>query len=206
MAETEPLQGEESRRLAAFRRAAAQVRDASIISQARTINIHARPGDPGYMDIYVELLDSEPFRSLALAVRLVYQQGEPAHFYSICNLLHLRTSGSLRESVARIRAEYAAALVETSGEVLTEEGDILRRFSATEVLETWLYGIAFHQNQELEHDVRLLESTGPLFAWSVQATALQLAGRVLDLDDIVAQLLGEPLLPRITAGGSNVAG
>jgi hypothetical protein len=46
-----------------------------------------------------------------------------------------------------------------------------------------------------------LESAGALFHWSVQSTALQLAGRILDLDDLVAVVLDQPPLPRIAAPG-----
>ena len=73
----------------------------------------------------------------------------------------------------------------------------LSTFTAQEVFEHWLYGIAFHQDSDRQAAVALLESEGPRFQWSVQATGLQLAGRTLDLDDVVAEFLGQPQLARI---------
>jgi hypothetical protein len=68
---------------------------------------------------------------------------------------------------------------------------------AKDVFESWLYGIAFHQDADRQADVNRLASTGAMFLWSVQASALQIAGRILDLDDVVADFLGQARLPRI---------
>jgi hypothetical protein len=51
----------------------------------------------------------EPFRSLALAIRLVYQQSEPAHFYSICSLLYRKGNEEIKAKVVPLRAQYANA-------------------------------------------------------------------------------------------------
>ena len=70
-------------------------------------------------------------------------------------------------------------------------------FTAQEVFEHWLYGIAFHQDADRQASVALLASEGARFQWSVQSTGLHLAGRILDLDDVIADFLGQPRLPRI---------
>jgi len=192
------LAPEARQQLESFRRAAAQVREASIIAEAQEIKVHFHPGDPGYMDVFVQLLHNEAFRSLALALRLVYQQGEPAHFYSICNLLHRESeSAEMKERVATLRAQYASALRDPSGQLTAGEPPNIATFTAQEVFEHWLYGIAFHQDADRQESVRLLESEGARFQWSVQAIGLQLAGRMLDLDDVVADFLGQARLARI---------
>jgi hypothetical protein len=192
------LTPEDRQRLDAFRRAASQVRNASIIAQRQDITIHSRPGDPGYVDVFVQLLHNEAFRSLALALRLVYQQGEPAHFYSVCNILYREVDSTpVKDRVATLRAQYGDALRDPAGQVLAGDPPNLSTFTTEEVFEHWLYGIAFHQDPDRQASVALLESEGAHFQWSVQATGLQLAGRTLDLDDVVADFLGQPRLPRI---------
>ena len=191
------LTTDDRQRLDAFRRAASQVRSASIIAEAQEIKVQFRPGDPGYMDVFVELLHNEAFRSLALALRLVYQQGEPAHFYSICNILSRGADSEVRQRAAILREQYGAALRDPAGGVLAGDPPNLKSFTAQEVFEHWLYGIAFHQDIDRQESVTLLESEGARFQWSVQATGLQLAGRIMDLDDIVADSLQQPRLPRI---------
>ena len=189
---------EDRQQLEIFRRAASQVRDASIVAEGQEIKLHFRAGDPGYVDIFVQLLHNEAFRSLALALRLVYQQGEPANFYSVCNLLYRGAeSAAVKDRVATIRAQYSSALRDPSGQVSAGDPPNVTIFTAEEVFEHWLYGIAFHQDVERQAAVRLLESEGARFQWSVQATGLQLAGRILDLDDVVADVMERPRLARI---------
>lgn len=65
-------------RLQAFRRAAAQVRKASIIDKGQTITIGAERDSSGALQPFQTVLESEPFRSLAMSIRLVYLQKEPA--------------------------------------------------------------------------------------------------------------------------------
>jgi hypothetical protein len=69
-----PFTDLELQRLASFRRAASQVRDASIIDTGQTIEVRVRPGDPGYADLFVRFLNEEPFRSLAASFRLIYMK------------------------------------------------------------------------------------------------------------------------------------
>jgi hypothetical protein len=196
------LTTEEREQFDSFRRAASQVREASIIAEGQEIKLHVRPGDPGYMDVFVQLLHNEAFRSLALALRLVYQQGEPAYFYSVCNLLYREAPAAMKDQVAILRAQFGAALRDSSGQVLAGDPPNATTFTAQEVFEHWLYGIVFHQDTDRQVAVRLLESEGARFQWSVQSTGLQLAGRILDLDDVIADFLGQPRLPRIRGGAA----
>lgn len=149
------------------------------------------------MDIYLELLGHEAFRSLALALRLTYQQREPAQFFTICNIVARAGTEPMKPIVADIRARYSAALADPDNAVRVERNGEVKSFSTQQVFDTWMYGIAFHQDPERQADVQLLATEGPWFMHSVQATSLQLAGRILDLDDVLADWLAEPRLPRI---------
>jgi hypothetical protein len=184
--------------LRSFRRAARQVRDASIIAEGQRIELRAIPNESaGSVDIVVKLLNAEPFRSLALAIRLVYQQREPAQFYSVCNILSRHGTLEVSSDTAKIRSQYQRALNDPARAVRLNDGLEPEIYSATEVFEHWLYGIVFHQDLDRQPAVERLEHTGARFLWAVQAISLQLAGRILDLDDAIAYALGEDLLPRI---------
>src|SRR5437868_2814595 len=81
---------EERAHLRSYRRAAEQVRNASIIDEGQTVSIGASVDDAGRVRQTHELLENERFRSLAMSIRLVYMQGEPANHGHICNILRTR--------------------------------------------------------------------------------------------------------------------
>ena len=191
------LTDRERSKLDAFRRAAKEVRDASIIARGESVEIRFQRGDAGSVDVYVKLLGNEAFRSLALAIRLVYQQGEPANFGAVANILARRASPSLSERSVIVRRAYNEILGVGAAQLAIDDGQTPSAVSAKEAFETWLYGIAFHQDIDRQPMVRRLATAGGRFHWSVQATSLQIAGRILDLDDVIADFLREERLPRL---------
>jgi len=187
----------ERTRLTAFRKAAREVREASIIAQGHVVAIEGRPNERGEIEAVITLLGHEPFRSLALAIRLAYQKREPAHFLSACKILSREGSPATQARVATIRDQYHAALRNPAGAIVVDTGGSRHIFTAQQVFEHWLYGIAFHQDSDRQSSIQLLAAVGGAFPFSVQSTGLLLAGRILDLDDVVAEFLGEPKLPLI---------
>lgn len=187
---------QEVRRLSAFRRAARQVREASIIANAQSIEVRGVPGEAGSVDVYVQLLGGEAFRSLALSIRLAYQQGEPSQFLSVCGVLSKHWP-EVRDRVGLLRSQFLGALRDNGNRVTLLDGGEPASYTAQEVFETWLYGVAFHQDPAREEAVARLEAEGAMFLWSVQSTSLQLAGRIMDLDDVIAEVSGQKRLPRI---------
>lgn len=184
-------------RLRAFRDAASQVRTASVIDSGATISISGTVDRDGNLEQTVTVLASEPFRSFAMSLRLVYMQGEPANFGSICNLL--RTSGpeELHPAVDTLRARYNSIVdgnsfrFELHGEF---EGTVVGHRG---ILETWLYYGSFHQDLSRKPLFDELSKFGPQFVFGVNGVALSLAGCILDLDDVVATALEEHQVPRI---------
>jgi len=174
------------------------VREASIIAEGRRIYIVGRYNDAGGIEARIALLANEPFRSLALAIRLVYQQKEPAQFFGICSVVDRDGGAGIKARVAAVRDAYRAALRNPAGAIVVVDGAGNKNiFTAQHILEHWMYGVAFHQDLDRQDSVRLLAAAGDSFALSVQSTALLLAGRILDLDDVIADHLGEPRLDRI---------
>lgn len=59
-------------------------------------------------------------------------------------------------------------------------------------------GIQFHSNVEKRNRYESHNSTlAPVIDWVVQGIAFRMAGRILDLDDLVADFLDEAKLARI---------
>ena len=191
--------GQDRQHLAAFRAAAAQVRDASVVNQGKQITITGKIVAPGKVDITAELLEQEPFRSLALSVRLVYQNDEPSNFGHVCGILERVTEDGTTKTVRVLRAEYNKALnrhnVFHSITLLRHPG----AYSPRDFFETWLYHGVFHNDLSRKADYDQLAQLGVVFPYIVQGVVLQLAGRTLDLDDVVADIVREPRIARIPA-------
>jgi hypothetical protein len=186
--------------LLAFRAAARQVREASPIANGKSIRIRGEvqpPGSDAPIKVTAELLASEPFRSLALSVRLVYQSGEPANFGHICNIIERYASDELRTAERDLRTRYEGALTRHNPLLVVLRLVRPELYTPREMFETWLYHGVFHQDISLQADYESLTGLGDTFPYTVQGIVLQLAGRILDLDDIVADLLAGAKLPRI---------
>jgi hypothetical protein len=190
-------EAEDRAHLAAFRTAARQIRDASVIAEGRQVQLHGRRSDAGEMLITASLLESEPFRSLALSVRLVYQANEPANFGHVCNILCRTGNETTRDRAAQIRERYNQTLSEHGCVVTAVAFDDRSPYSPRDVFETWLYHGVFHQDLSRDADWRSLSALGDKFLFLVQGIVLKLAGRIMDLDDVVADFLLEPRIDRI---------
>ena len=201
------LQPEERRSLGAFRNAALQIRNASVIANGATIGFEARVVPAGEPQVHFQLLSEEPFRSLAMSVRLVYMQEEPAQFNKVCNILYRNGDATIQRFVADARARYKATLegnYVTFGLHGAFEGQVA---GPQEILEAWLYGVAFHQDaakQAMAEELAKYQD-GAAFPFSVNMITLRLAGVTIDLDDIIADFLGEPRMPRIAPATGSAA-
>lgn len=190
---------EELSRLRAFRNAAAQVRSASIVDQAATVGFGAGTNPDGTWVQTIRILSEEPFRSLAMSIRLVYMQGEPAHFGPLCGLLLRNVGSPIGDEIHTIRGRYESTLDTPWVQFALHGAFEGRTVGPREIFDIWLYYGAFHQDLSKKEIYEELARFGPRFQWGVHAIALQLTGCVLDLDDIIADLLNEPRVPRITA-------
>jgi len=183
--------------LTVFRAAAAQVREASVIDRGKRITITGKIVAPGDVRITAELLESEPFRSLTLSIRLVYQNDEPSNFGRICNILDRLLDDKTKDAVRKLRAEYNHALNRHNVFASTF---LLRNpaaYSPRDFFKIWLYHGVFHTDVSLKADYDALSGLGDVFPYIVQGVVLHLAGRILDLDDIIADALELPRVPRL---------
>ena len=201
------LQSNELGSLRAFRKAALQIRNASVIANGATISFQAIPSPGDGPSARFQLLEEESFRSLAMSVRLVYMQEEPANFNKVCNILYRHADASIQQLIADVRARYKN-VVEGNyiqfglhGEY---EGQVV---GPREVLEAWLYGVAFHQDEDRQWlaDELIKYQGGAAFPFAVNLITLRVAGVAMDLDDVIADFLDEPRIPRLGATPSGSA-
>lgn len=188
---------DQSARLHAFREAALQVRNASVIDSGATISMSGRVDKDGNLEQSVMILANEAFRSFSMSLRLIYMNDAPANFGSICNLLRSAGPAALHPEVDAVRARYNSILNGSSvrfGLHGDFEGTVV---GPREIFENWLYYGSFHHDLSLKSMFDELSKFGAPFVFAVNAVALSLAGCVLALDDIVAHALDEPQMPRI---------
>lgn len=93
-------------RLRTFLEVVQQIEEASIVAEAQPLGfrVSARESEENQQEF--DVFANEAFRSLAMSVRLVYLNGEPANFGSICNLLYKAGEPELQEAVQSVRASY----------------------------------------------------------------------------------------------------
>jgi len=188
----------EKRSLAAFRAVAREVRESSIVATGQTIKHWLVPVE-GDVKIGIDLLPAEPFKALCVEVRKVYMEKEPASFYKVHNIVARYDESEYRQRAATLRDDYQVIL---RGEGMEcRIGD--KVVPHEEFFETWLNGYTFHQDAIADPTAK-----GPYEGFRelglglavdavVQKVALQLAGCILDMDDVIADWLGQERLPRI---------
>jgi len=75
-------------RLDALIDVASQIQDASIVTENQELSFSVKIERSGDVNQSFDVFDHEPFRSLAMSVRLAYQNDEPANFGAVCSALH----------------------------------------------------------------------------------------------------------------------
>jgi hypothetical protein len=189
----------------AYRLAARQVREASIIDTGRGVSIGAALDERGTLVPTYDLLDREPFRSLAMSLRLIYANDEAGNFGRVANRLCATKDPTLIAAVDSVRTRYNHAI--NGG---TFRFNLHGDFEGTavgprEVFESWLYHGSFHTDFDRQGLYEELSRFGQNFVFAVQSVGLQMSGPIMDLDDIVADFVGEPRVPRIGANSSGTA-
>ena len=192
------MEERERLRLTAFREVAREVRESSIVATGLTIKQYLRlPTGDAPVCIETELLPSENLRSLCVSVRNVYMEEGPAHFYAILKIAGRYGAQSHRERIDAVRAAYERVL--RGNDVELRVGH--RRIEHESLFKDWLNKSSFHKDTFKDGDEGLYRPLRQLLGEPVDAivqkVVLQIAGCVLDLDDVIADLLGEALLPRI---------
>src|SRR5437899_2901901 len=155
-------------RLRTFRIAAKQVRDTGPIDSGARISFHASKKPDVPFEEHANLLESDGFRSLAMAIRQVYMPKSAANFSRVCQTLKRRPTVE-HELVNRIYERYSWVL-DGSGTLF--QGPVfgrLKRFTARQVFHTWINAWGFHFEPSVEPDHQALSAIGLYFPFILQA-------------------------------------
>ena len=133
------------------------------------------------------LIPETPFRSLALAVRLVFQQSEKGAFVNVVNLLRAHAPNAFTPDLVKVQAHWDSAL-NGKGNLVYQTNE--RSYNPREVFETWLYANSFHQDPKKQPDLAALRTFEPTTSLTLQLVVCQLAIATINLDAIVRYLTG----------------
>ena len=168
-----------------------QIEQASIVANGISLRVQVSAPDNAEATESYQLFDSEPFRSLAISVRLVYMNDEPTNFASICNILYKNGEQNLRDAVSDLRKAYNDFL----------NGPTVRfalhgEFEGTtvgprDVFEVWLYGGTFHQNPIKKAMHAELLKYGQHFTLGLHLIVMQIVQFILHLGFTVQTALAE---------------
>lgn len=181
---------EEIFRLQAFRRVAARAHPLYVKYRGHKFRVRIlAKGKPDEADLIPE------FEKLAQCLRLIYLENEPAHFFSIYNLIYRRGDDSIRAAAVAIRRTWVEARDGTTRYSIHGHD-----YDGRRVLDTWMNAVAFHQDPKKEEDRKRLQKLDAVVSAELQLSVLRMLGCVLALDALVAKLLHEtPLMSRSDA-------
>ncbi len=129
-----------------------------------------------------ELIPETPFRSLALAVRLVYLPSEKGAFGNVVKILRSEAPPAFASELDKVQVHWDDALT-GRGNLVYQTNE--RSFSPGDVFETWLYANAFHQDAKKQSDLDALRTFEPTASLTLQMVVCQLAIATVNLDALV---------------------
>jgi hypothetical protein len=197
---TRALTDDEALILGLYRRAAGRVLDR--LGSYSTHKFEARILRKDLPD-EADLIPEAQFIALLVAFRVVYAAGEPTNFGRVANILHRAGTDEIRVPTARFRSGWSDIPKRQMLVSINEE-----HFNPEGILNTWMNGEVFHQDEELIHRVDLLKELGPFAQFMLQWTVRDMCFPLLGLDNVCAMALGQEmrLLPATPYGSEGVAG
>ncbi|UCG86085.1 MAG: hypothetical protein JSW71_19610 [Gemmatimonadota bacterium] len=138
---------------------------------------------------YLESKDMvDAYRSLCLPVRRAYNESDRVSFRKVCVALRQSTVASVLEGVSQAVTRYEKVLVDLNSTTTLNDRQLLHR----EVFDAWLDASVFGDFAGKDRKYRaLLDECGKAVEGiAVRITEL-VANQVLELDDLVADALGE---------------
>lgn len=178
--------------LESFRAIARQIRESSVIDSGITYTVSIS-FDPETGLVHRSDVPEEQFKALSTAVRKVLLTKDHTDFGRVCNIVK-RYAPNLRMDVDSVHDRFKNSYQQGPFEMV--EGG--KKIDPVEVFDDWLNGIQFHSDVEKRNRYESRrQHAGPVIDWVVQRIAFSMAGRILDLDDLVADFLDEPKLARI---------
>jgi hypothetical protein len=178
-----PLTPSERANFQVFRGVAAEMRAAAATARSDQEGLRMVRG-------YVETEgDEQRIRNLCIPVRRTYLKKDPINFLRILNLASGKGPPEIKERAAALEVRYTPLVQELESTSILND----RKVTHAEMFEAWTDAIVFYDVAEKRnHYAAMVDEMGK----AVEGIALHLAERmaelVLELDDLVADLLGEP--------------
>lgn len=138
---------------------------------------------------YLESKDMvDAYRSLCLPVRRVYKDSDRISFRKVCAVLQQATAPGILEGVSQAVTGYEKALVDLNATTTLNDRQVPHR----DVFEAWLDASIFGEfaGKDRRYTALLDECGKAVEGIAVRITEL-IANQVLELDDVVADALGE---------------
>lgn len=186
------LTQEEVESLESFRATARKIRKASVIDSGISYTVSISFDHETGL-VHRSDLPEEPFEALSTQVRKVLLTKDSTSFGRVCKIVK-RYAPNLRMDIDSVHDRFKNSYQQGRFEMV--EGG--KKIDPVEVFDDWLNGIQFHSDIEKRNRYQSRKQhAGPVIDWVVQGIAFRMAGRILDLDDLVADFLDEPRLARI---------
>ena len=184
---TRPLTVDEARTLAAYRRAAAKVHERFWPYRHHQFQARIFRSD---LDDEADLIPDSDFIALLTAFRLVYATREKSHFGRVANIVYLVGDDDARKIVKMMRENWNEVPRRPWLYVSQDE-----HFDPGEMIDTWINGEVFHQDERQLVRVDRLRDLGAMAFMTLQLTVRDMCFPLLGLDNLCALLLEEPLRP-----------
>jgi hypothetical protein len=178
-----PLTPSERANFQVFRGVAAEMRAAAAGSPQRQDGLRMVQG-------YVETEgDEQRIRNLCIPVRRTYLKKDPINFLRILNLVKSKSPAEITERTTALEKRYTPIVQELESTSILND----RKVTHAEMFEAWIDAIVFYDVVEKRnHYATMVDEMGKAVEGIALHLAERMAERVLELDDLVADLLGEP--------------
>jgi hypothetical protein len=178
-----PLTPSERANFQVFRGVAAEMRAAAAAGRQSRDGLRMVRG-------YVESEGNEErIRNLCIPVRRTYLKKDPINFLRILNLVKIKSPAELAERTTALEERYTPIVQELESTSILND----RKVTHAEMFEAWIDAIVFYDVVEKRnHYATMVDEMGKAVEGIALHLAERMAERVLELDDLVADLLGEP--------------
>jgi len=149
----------------------------------------------GEVVITTDFPDEEDFRSALMSLRLFYQNNEPTHLYSVCNMLcQMSIDDRLKGNVALVREGYTRALDHCSIvlKIPKRRGGKPVELTGKDLIDTYFYARYFHiKDEEKRRKLKHLEHnmTAEMLKFNLIMAMKTIARCVFALRDITERAI-----------------
>jgi hypothetical protein len=132
------------------------------------------------------LFSEADFRSLLIAMRQVYMAKETSHIEKVERVLATLKNSNVAGGVSIVREDWNRALEGRRSIAFSVEERI---FQPRDILDTYLYGAAIHQDKHRQQDLDPLKQADPMASLALQLLVSDLSRCIVNLDNSSRSLL-----------------